>query len=100
MDTPDFSLGSTQALSASSKCKLSKNAAQTLVEGFIQDQWLCLHAGRIGLGIRSVVELEVYLANEYPDAIVDCGVCNGSVLSKVCLVIVVVVKLSLFESLS
>ncbi|KAF9163951.1 hypothetical protein DFQ26_001952 [Actinomortierella ambigua] len=83
-DDEAFCIGSKAALIESSNLKnkdnkpltLSKKDAESLLSRFVADQWfLRSSAGAYSLSMRTLLELQTYLKETYPDQIQECTLC-------------------------
>ena len=56
--------------------KISKVEAKKILDRFVEDQWFYMKNGMVTLSPRTILELEVYLADVFKDFIQICQVCN------------------------
>ncbi|KAI9004700.1 Nse1 non-SMC component of SMC5-6 complex-domain-containing protein [Gaertneriomyces semiglobifer] len=76
----DHEISSTDALSIAPSCSppLSKRDAQTLLSKLCAQTWLVERNGTYTLSLRTQMELELYLKENYPDEITECKLCMES----------------------
>ncbi|CAG8581352.1 15886_t:CDS:2, partial [Acaulospora morrowiae] len=77
-DDEAFSVSSITALKEASKLKttITKNTAENLLQRFVDDKWLILsQGGRYSLSQRTILELQVYLKEEFEDNLIECTLC-------------------------
>ncbi|KAJ3088804.1 hypothetical protein HK102_007878 [Quaeritorhiza haematococci] len=77
-DDEAFELSSTIALREAGKVKpmISKKDAQVFLEKLVQKKWFDERNGLYSLALRSILELETYLKEEFGDLIMDCTICK------------------------
>ncbi|CAL1531072.1 unnamed protein product [Lymnaea stagnalis] len=83
VDTDDGKMGSLAALSLTDKLdkKMGKEEGQDFFNRLERDKWIKKDTdGKISLSVRSILELEQYLKDMYPEFIKLCNIC-----SKICL---------------
>ncbi|CAG5127571.1 unnamed protein product [Candidula unifasciata] len=83
VETDDGKLGSLAALSLTEKLdkRMGKEEAENFFDRLERDKWIKKELdGKISLSVRSIVELDQYLKDMYPDVIRICYIC-----SKLCL---------------
>ncbi|CAG8551110.1 3515_t:CDS:2 [Acaulospora colombiana] len=77
-DDEAFSISSITALKEASKLKatITKNTAENLLQRFVDDKWLILSpGGRYSLSQRTILELQVYLKEEFEENLIECTLC-------------------------
>ncbi|RIB25033.1 Nse1 non-SMC component of SMC5-6 complex-domain-containing protein [Gigaspora rosea] len=77
-DDDAFSASSIMALKEASKIKtpLSKSAAETLLQRFVDDKWLVQsQSGKYSMSQRTILELQAYLKDEFEDYLIECTLC-------------------------
>ncbi|CAG8450490.1 6717_t:CDS:2 [Diversispora eburnea] len=77
-DYEEFSVSSITALREASKLKttITKSAAESLLQKFVEDKWLILSKnGKYSLSQRAILELQVYLKETYEDNLIECTLC-------------------------
>ncbi|KAK7501082.1 hypothetical protein BaRGS_00007567 [Batillaria attramentaria] len=73
----DGAIGSTAALNiVTQDKKLTKNDAQDLLLRLENDRWIMQKEGKVSLSIRSILELDQYIQDVYPDSVKKCNVCK------------------------
>ncbi|BFZ16918.1 hypothetical protein BsWGS_19957 [Bradybaena similaris] len=83
VETDDGKLGSLAALSLTERLdkRMGKEEAENFFDRLERDRWIKKELdGKISLSVRSIVELDQYLKDMYPDVIKMCYIC-----SKLCL---------------
>ncbi|XP_059172233.1 non-structural maintenance of chromosomes element 1 homolog [Physella acuta] len=83
VDTDEGKVGSLAALTLTDRLEkqMGKEEAQDFFNRLEQDKWIKKNAdGKLSLSVRSILELEQYLKDVYPDFIKLCNIC-----SKICL---------------
>lgn len=56
--------------------RLTKKVAEELIEKFVKDKWLVSDKGTVSLSPRSLIELDGFLAEKYPEDTVNCALCK------------------------
>ncbi|KAI8818085.1 Nse1 non-SMC component of SMC5-6 complex-domain-containing protein [Fimicolochytrium jonesii] len=82
-DDDVYELSSTAALSEASQMTpaMTKRDAQALIDRLIDNQWLVNRNGLLSLSLRTTLELQTYLKEEYQDRIHECTMCMEMVTS-------------------
>ncbi|KAI8917198.1 Nse1 non-SMC component of SMC5-6 complex-domain-containing protein [Powellomyces hirtus] len=82
-DDDVYEISSTVALSEASRIKpaMTKRDAEAFIERLIQAKWLVDRNGLISMSLRTVLELQNYLKEEYGDRIHECTLCMEIVTS-------------------
>lgn len=72
------SLGSRSALNIVERLekKMSKSEAEGLLGRLQDEQWIVMKEGNILLAVRSILELNQYILQLYPDAVKICNICS------------------------
>jgi hypothetical protein len=78
----NLEVSSTIALQRTGKF-MSKITAEHLIDRLVSDWWISSTEGRLRLGPRTRLELELYISQEYSDLISDCSICNDAILVPV-----------------
>ncbi|XP_050400332.1 non-structural maintenance of chromosomes element 1 homolog [Patella vulgata] len=77
-------IGSVEALnlteSLTNTKKMSKTDAENLLKRMKADRWLILNEGQVSLSTRTILELDMYITDTYPEAAKICELCK-----KLCL---------------
>ncbi|KAG9296433.1 hypothetical protein G9A89_015025 [Geosiphon pyriformis] len=77
-DDEAFSVSAISALRECSRVKppMTKNAAEQLIQRFVDDKWLVKSlSGRYSMSPRTILELQNYLKQEFDDEIKECTLC-------------------------
>ncbi|KAJ3176859.1 hypothetical protein HDU87_004791 [Geranomyces variabilis] len=82
-DDDVYEVSSMDALAMTSRIKpaFSKRDAEALIERLVNAKWLVDRNGFISMSLRTVLELQTYLKEEYPDRIHECTFCMEIVTS-------------------
>ncbi|KAJ3004888.1 hypothetical protein HKX48_000993 [Thoreauomyces humboldtii] len=72
-----YEVSSMAALSEASRMKpvISKKDAESLIERLIVRKWLVDRNGLISMGLRTVLELQTYLKDQFKERIHECTLC-------------------------
>ncbi|KAJ3271621.1 Non-structural maintenance of chromosomes element 1 [Terramyces sp. JEL0728] len=83
-DSTSLDLSSTDALNSCSKLvpPITKQAAEIALDKLVADNWLISVKGRISLGLSSILELDLYLKQQFADYIKTCLFCKEVILNK------------------
>ncbi|XP_076441281.1 non-structural maintenance of chromosomes element 1 homolog isoform X3 [Babylonia areolata] len=60
--------------------KMLKQDAEYLLERLCSEQWILQKEGKVSLSVRSILELNQYIQQVYPDSVKVCNICNLIVL--------------------
>ncbi|XP_076441280.1 non-structural maintenance of chromosomes element 1 homolog isoform X2 [Babylonia areolata] len=62
--------------------KMLKQDAEYLLERLCSEQWILQKEGKVSLSVRSILELNQYIQQVYPDSVKVCNICNLIVLKN------------------
>ncbi|TPX70567.1 hypothetical protein SpCBS45565_g01637 [Spizellomyces sp. 'palustris'] len=76
-DDDVYELSSTVALSEATRIKpaMAKRDAEAFIDRMIKNKWLVDRDGLISMSLRTILELQTYLKDQYPDRILECTLC-------------------------
>ncbi|XP_006011582.1 non-structural maintenance of chromosomes element 1 homolog isoform X1 [Latimeria chalumnae] len=65
--------------------KMKKKEVEQVLQGFVQENWLCEKNGEYTLSTRCIMEMEQYIRNVYQDCVRMCNIChNIAIQSQMC----------------
>ncbi|KAJ3253989.1 Non-structural maintenance of chromosomes element 1 [Boothiomyces macroporosus] len=83
-DGTALDISSTEVLNSCSKLvpPISKQHGEEALNKLIAENWLISDKGRISLGLASILELDLYLKQQYADYVKTCVLCKEVILNK------------------
>ncbi|KAL0269732.1 UNVERIFIED_CONTAM: hypothetical protein PYX00_007366 [Menopon gallinae] len=70
-------------LNVTTSTNAKKSSIQSSLQRLIQDKWVVSESGKISLGMRSLLELELPIKNQYSNYIKFCGLCKSLVMQGI-----------------
>ncbi|KAJ3163452.1 hypothetical protein HDU86_000031 [Geranomyces michiganensis] len=82
-DSDVYEVSSMEALAMASRIKpaFTKRDAEAFIERLVNGNWLVDRNGLISMSLRTLLELQTYLKQEYPDRVHECTMCMEIVTS-------------------
>lgn len=63
--------------------RLTRKEAESTLKSFVEDHWLESRGGKYSLSMRTILELQGYLRESYPEYILPCNLCNEIVTAGI-----------------